>query len=109
MNDRDRLKTLKTLADLLRDRDLASLSQAQAAKDRTESLLRALDHAAAPTLPETTVAAQVTEKFGLWATNRRIVLNQQYARDTAKWLTEREAAQTAFGRAEVLRRLIERS
>ena len=108
MRDLDRLMALKWIADLLRDRDLDALSRAQAAKTQTEGLLRALDHNMAPSLPVSATAAQVAEKYGLWATNRRIELNLKHARDTAKWLVDREAAQRAFGRSEVLGRLLGR-
>lgn len=108
MSDLARLKALKRIADLLRDRDLDALSRAQAAKARTETLLMALDQSVSHALPDLAVAAQVVEKYGLWATNRRIALNQQHARETAKWLADREAAQRAFGRSDVLGRLVDR-
>lgn len=106
MSDRDRLKKLKEIADLMRERDLAKLSRAQAVRTRTEDLLRALDHTSAPTQPETAVAAQAVEKYGLWTTNRRISLNQELARNTAQWLADREVAQLAFGRSQVLSKLL---
>lgn len=108
MKDRERLVKLKALADLLRDRDLAALSRAQDAKAQTEALLRALDHSVALPAPATIAAAQVVERYGLWATNRRVALNQQHARDTAAWLTNQKAAQSAFGRAEVMGKLLMR-
>ncbi len=108
MNDRDRMKNLKVIADLLRDRDLAALSHAQADKARTQDLIRALDHTTVPALPESAAVAQVAEKYGLWAANRRIMLNQQNARDTVRCMAEREAAQQSFGRAEVLGKLLAR-
>lgn len=106
MSDRDRLKKLKEIADLMRERDLAKLSRAQAVRTRTEALLRALDHTSAPTPPETALVAQVVEKYGLWTTNRRISLNQELARNTAQWLADREVAQLAFGRSQVLSKLL---
>lgn len=108
MTERDRIRKLKVIADLMRERDLAGLSRAQSAKTRTEDLLRALDRSSQPTLPDTTSAARAQEKYGLWSTNRRIALNQQHARETAAWLAERESAQRSFGQSEVLRRLLER-
>ena len=108
MTDQERLKNLKAIADLIRDRDLAALSRAQVAKARTETLLRALDLCPASSQPNSAAAAQVAEKYGLWTTNRRILLNQQHARDTAAWIAEREAAQKAFGRSEVMGRLLTR-
>lgn len=108
MNDLDRLKALKSIADLLRERDLAALSRAQAAKERTEDLLAALDHSTNFKVPQTPAAATVVEKYGLWATNRRTALNQQYARDMVLILATRETAKRAFGTVEVISRLIAR-
>lgn len=108
MTDQDRLKHLKAITDLIRERDLAALSRAQATKGRTEALLRALDLCPVPTAPDSAQAAQVTEKYGLWTTNRRILLNQQHARDTVGWMATREAAQIAFGRSEVMAKLLSR-
>jgi hypothetical protein len=108
MTDNERLKNLKKIADLMRERDLAKLTRAQAAKTQTEDLLRALDHSNTISLPETTAAAQAVEKYGLWTTNRRIILNQKHARDTARWLSDREVAQRSFGQSDVLSRLLER-
>lgn len=105
MNEIARLLALKQIADLLSDRDLARLSKAQAQKARTEALLRALDHTAQPTDLGPAVVGQIVERYGMWTSNRRIVLNQQLARDTASWMIAREAAQKAFGRAQVLQSL----
>lgn len=106
MSDAARLRALRQIADLIRERDIARFSKAQAQKSKTEALLRALDHGQVPTNLGLAAEGQVVERFGLWAANRRIALNQQLARDTAAWMEARDAAQKAFGRAEVLKKLM---
>lgn len=108
MNHLSRLKQLKILADLLRDRDLSRLRQAQDAKARTEHLLRALDTVPASAGLTPAASAQVVERFGLWTANRRVTLNQRHAREMAAWLGARDDAKQAFGRSEVLDRLTHR-
>ncbi len=106
MNDHARLLLLKRIADLIRDRDIARLRKAQNQKAETEALLRALDQTHEPTNLGSATEGHVMERYGLWITNRRVALNQQLARDTAAWMGARDAARTAFGRAEVLTSLI---
>lgn len=106
MSDLARLRALRQISELIRERDISGLSKAQAQKSKTEALLRALDHGQGPTNLGTAAEGQVVERFGLWTANRRIMLNQQLARDTAAWMEARDAAQKAFGRAEVLQNLL---
>ena len=98
---------LKAVADLVRDADLARLKAASHQKARTEALLAALDPGQPPAGLDPIVAAQVVDRFGLWTTNRRILLNQQLARDTVAWMTAKAAAQRSFGRADVLGKLMD--
>ncbi|MFN7224786.1 MAG: hypothetical protein ACK4MS_12275 [Paracoccaceae bacterium] len=105
MSTAAKLKQLQLIAQLLRDRDLSNLAQTGFRKSQTESLLAALDTTqSAPTL-NLVSAGQVVDRFGLWTTNRRIVLNQQLARETVDWLAAYARAQRSFGRAEVLGKL----
>ncbi|MDP2082492.1 MAG: hypothetical protein U0934_02435 [Pseudotabrizicola sp.] len=105
MNTADRLRQLKAITDLMRDRDLSRLSLASLQKAKIEALLGSLDKThSAPGL-DPIVAAQVVDRFGLWTTNRRILLNQQLSRATADWLGARADAQRSFGRAEVVDKL----
>lgn len=115
MKPADQLDQLKALAQLIRDRDLSRLSLASARKARTEALLMALDK----TPPATglnpaamglnpVITAQLVDRFGLWTTNRRILLNQQLARDTVNWMAAKADAQRSFGRADVLDKLTSR-
>lgn len=108
MTDAARLLALKQIADLMSDRDIARLGKALAQKARTEALLRALDHTSQPTDLGPAVVGQVVDRYGMWTSNRRIVLNQQLARDTASWMIAREAAQKVFGRAQVLQSLLKK-
>ncbi|WP_146036446.1 hypothetical protein [Pseudotabrizicola formosa] len=96
---------LQKIAQLLRERDLMQLSMASSRKRQTEALLAALDKTQTGGGLDPIVAAQVVDRFGLWTTNRRILLNQQLARDTAEWIALRSAAQRSFGQADVLGKL----
>lgn len=108
MSDLARLKKLKQIADLIRDRDLARLKKAQDCKLGTEALLRALDQTQASSALVLATDGYIVERYGLWTTNRRIALNQQLARETAAWMGAYDSARTAFGRAEVLNSLLVR-
>lgn len=108
MSDRARLYALRQIAELIRERDIGRLSKAQMEKARTEALLRALHHGQGPTDLGPAAEGQVIERFGLWTANRRVMLNQQLARDTAAWIEARDTAQKAFGRSEVLKKLVVR-
>ena len=105
MTDLKRLEQMRQIAVLLRDRDLTRLATATSQKHHTEGLLAQLDKAIPAAGLDLVVASQVTDRFGLWTTNRRILLNQQLARDTVDWLSARSQAQVTFGRAEVLGKL----
>lgn len=105
MNSADRFRQLKAITDLVRDRDLSRLHLASHQKAHIEALLGNLDKTqSAPDL-DPIMAAQVTDRFGLWTTNRRILLNQQLARATVDWLDTKANAQKSFGRAAVVDKL----
>lgn len=105
MTAANQLLQLHRIAQLLRDRDLMQLSVASSRKRQTEALLAALDKTQTGGVLDPIVAAQVVDRFGLWTTNRRILLNQQLARDTAEWIALHSAAQRSFGQADVLGKL----
>ena len=102
------LRQLKAVAHLLRERDLSRLRDASLQKSEIESKLGALDKTQSTTGLDPILAAQVTDRYGLWTTNRRISLNQDLARSTATWLMVKADAQRSFGRAEVLDKLTSR-
>lgn len=105
MTDLAKLRQLRQIADLLRDRDLATLAGISAQKSQIAALLSDLDKTQPFTGVNPVLAGQLEDRYGLWATNRRIQLNQQLARATAAWMTARGDAQQSFGRAEVLGKL----
>lgn len=108
MNTADSLRKLEKLAQLMRDRDLSRLTQVSLQKSHTQGLLSALDKTQPATGLDLVVAAKVVDRFGLWTMNRRILLNQQLARDTVNWMAAKADAQKSFGRAEVLGKLTKR-
>lgn len=101
----NQIARLHRIAQLLQDRDLMRLRVASSRKRETEALLSALDKTQTAVVLDPIIAAQVVDRFGLWTTNRRILLNQQLARDTAEWIAIRSAAQRSFGQAEVMTKL----
>jgi hypothetical protein len=108
VTDLARLKALKQVADLIQDRDLGLLAAAGRAKAHTEAKLMALDNLPVATGLHLAAMAQVEAQYGLWAAQRRAMLNQQLSRETAHWLNARDAARKAFGRAQVFAKLTER-
>jgi hypothetical protein len=103
------LRRLGELTGLMLDHRLAVLRKAAEAKAQSETALAALSRP----MPEgdglvgasAELAALAYER---WADARRAEINQQLARQTHIWMEARDAAQIAFGKAEVLRRLRDR-
>lgn len=104
-----KLRQLQEVAELIRDRDLSRLTRASKQKAQTESLLRVLDKAQPVTGLDPIVAARVGDRFGLWTTNRRILLNQQLARESVTWMAAKNDAKRSLGRADVLKKLAKRA
>lgn len=105
MNKVAQMRKMQQIAQLMRDRDLSQLGRIAVEKHQTEALLAALDRTSPASGLNPVAVAQVADRFGLWTTNRRILLNQQLARQTATWLDARAKAQVTFGRCEVLKKL----
>lgn len=104
------LSKLQALADLSLDHHLATLRRAADAKLRSEAALAVL--ARPVTLQqdgfEGVSADLSTLAFQRWADVRRSEINLLLARQTHVWLEAKEDAQRAFGKAEALRRLVEK-
>jgi len=104
MNKKASLQRLTALSDLILDTQLAKLQAAAA--ERYKSLQRLEDLAAAPSdeANDLTHAATLM-RYQRWADARRREINLVLARQTAVWMEARQNAQTAFGRAEVLKKI----
>lgn len=107
MTIKTRLNRLSVIAGLIRDRDLARLRQAAAAREETRALIAGLDAASATDLDLVT-GALVEQSYHLWAERRRAELNLCLARQTADWLQCQQKAAQGFGKAEILSRLMRR-
>lgn len=104
------LAKLQSLAELSLDHQLSALRQAAEAKSRSEAALA--DLAKPVTFPQDGFEGVSVDLSGLafqrWADARRSEINLSLARQTHAWLEAKEAAQVAFGKAQALRRLVEK-
>lgn len=107
MRARLRLAALARLADHVRQVELARLAQASATRNAVLDDLAAHDAARAAETADL-ADARVTEAHGRWRSARRATINTALARETALWLTTRDAAARAVGRADVLAKLAAR-
>ncbi len=108
MNGQD-LHRLKELADLMLDVRLQALRATADAKAKSEAALGALARPADKTDDLVGASAQLAAlAYGRWANARRAEINQVLARQTGQWIEARDAAKIAFGKADALRRLMER-
>lgn len=107
MSDRQRLRALAELAALLRDRRIEAMRQAALARDETRARIDGLAAPEAEGLPPV-AAALAGVAYQRWADRTRADLNIRLARQTADWLERQAEARQAFGKAEVLARLLSR-
>jgi len=104
MNLQNQLSRLKAISDLVRDQHLTKLQVCAAA--RTASLQRLDDLRVTQNGDlDPILQAQSMVRYQHWADLRRAEINLVLARQTVDWMEARGAAQSAFGRAEVLRQL----
>ncbi len=104
------LTRLKTLAEMVSETELSRLRQAMEVRQRIEAERAALT-APPPQLPGASPAnlAGADGKWRVWRDKRLQALGLQEARAAAEAEVRRKAAARAFGRAQVLRDLEEKS
>lgn len=107
---RNDLQKLKDLTGLMLDHQLDQLRRAAEAKAQSEAALARLATTVAPADAglEGASAALAGLAYQRWADARRAEINQTLARQTHHWMEARDAAQKAFGKADALRRLVEK-
>lgn len=102
MRKNQKLMNLARLATLVQDIELQKLAQARQACTRTRRLLQDLGDTPSLTenasIPDAIIAAQHDQ----WRLQRRIILNQALARQSAEMLNAKDRATKAFSRAHVL-------
>lgn len=108
MNKSQDLIGIARLAQLTLDHRLGQLRLAAEALDRSKLQLQAINAAAEPADLPLVTAQSVGLTYQRWADARRADLNLAIARQNATWITARDDARIAFGRSQVLRRLIEK-
>ena len=96
------LARLKQLAGLTLDHRLGQMRAASLALERSRDQMDAINEAAKPADLPLVAGARAEWAYRRWADQRRSELNLVIARQTADWLTARDAAKTAFGRNEAL-------
>jgi hypothetical protein len=104
MKKRQSLARLTALSDVILDQHLAKLQACAAERNASLQRLRDLAPAPAEGLDPITGAATLL-RFEIWADARRSEINLVLARQTAAWMEAQAEAKTAFGRAQVLKRL----
>jgi hypothetical protein len=104
LKDVKNLRRLKALSDLILNQHLADLRACAAARNQSLQRLRDLvvepDDQLGPC-----ASAAAAFQYERWAELRRSELNILLARQTVAWIEARKAAEIAFGRLEVLRKL----
>ena len=109
MTQKDDLAKMRLISDLMLETRLAKLTAAAQAKQQSEEQLLGLAPTSYPTDRIQPVAAQLAAlNYQRWAESRRAEINLVLARQTAEWIDARDAARTAFGRAEVVGKLLQR-
>ncbi len=104
-----RLANLSQLTALALEARLGELRKAAEARDATWAALQALK-ALRPKVDgdiPMPIQARTDILYERWVEKRRAEMNLLLARQTAKWLEQREGAAAAFGRNDVLLRLTE--
>jgi hypothetical protein len=102
------LARLQDLSRLLLDQRLSVLREVAARRALSERQLSELNLAPAPTGLGPVTSGQVAFRYQIWADARRAELNALLARQTAEWLSARDDAKLAFGRAEALQAVARR-
>lgn len=102
VNRSQRLSRLATITRLVLDHRLAELRQAEAARTASVAQLSALSAPFPPADLPIVAAHRADLLWQQWADARRRDLNPLLARQTARWLEARAAAQTAIARDNVL-------
>jgi hypothetical protein len=109
MTQKEDLAKLRLISDLMLEMRLARLTAAAHAKQQSEDQLAGLARTSGLTVGIQPVAAQLAAlNYQRWAESRRAEINLVLARQTAEWIDARDAARTAFGRAEVVGKLQQR-
>ncbi|MBA3910410.1 MAG: hypothetical protein C0524_11130 [Rhodobacter sp.] len=102
MSQRQDLRQITTLAQLVLDHRLTGLRLAAAELARSKAQLRAINASTAPVDLAPIAAGVVEVSYQRWADIRRAELNATIARQTAAWIDARTEAGTAFGRVQAL-------
>jgi hypothetical protein len=102
----ERLDRLSDMARMVLDAGTAKLRRAAAARDRVQAEIDRLDAARPAEAPRDAAEAGVALAYETWAGRRKAVLNVELAARRAACLALSDEARRAFGRAQVIDRLV---
>jgi hypothetical protein len=100
--NRQNLSRLLALSAMVKDLRLAELSQAEAARAKSEAALSRLDMPPPETDLDPVAAGRVQVSYARWADVRRRELKATIARQAETCLAAQGEARTAFGRQQAL-------
>jgi hypothetical protein len=106
--DRERLKRLQEMANLVFDARTQKLRQENLARDALKAQLAALDATPAEAGAPWPASEMVAFGYEQWAAVRRAEINATLARQSALCLMAADEARLAFGRKEALAKLAQR-
>ncbi|MCB6177941.1 hypothetical protein LHP98_07330 [Rhodobacter sp. Har01] len=107
MSGDEKLLRLSAMAGMVLDVRSAALSRLAAERDALKAQLAALNAPRATEGLAPAAAAQVRFDYETWASRRRAELNLKIAAKHAEWLSHLDETRQAFGRAQVLDRMLQ--
>jgi hypothetical protein len=105
MSNREKLKQLQQVSQLMLDVRLLAVERAAQARQETLDHLADLNRPVAQGDLNPVVAGEVGMRYQFWADQRRSAMNLTLARQTAEWVEARAVAAQAFGRNAVIGKL----
>lgn len=108
MSEREKLGQLRQISQLRLDISLMAVEKAAQARQASLDHLAVLNRPLPPNDLDPIRAGEVTLRYQNWADQRRSAINLELARQTAAWEEARQDAALAFGRDQVIGKLMER-
>lgn len=107
VHDKERLLRLKQIASLAKDKQFNELSKISQACNQTRQEILAIDNQDKLQCFYSPSAAIAQESYAFFLKEKRILLNQKLARQMAQFIDRRDSSKIAFGRSNVIEKIIE--